>query len=98
MTPTSAAIIRAHEEWKGCRPDQCTRECPHLAPKKRPSQSLCLRYAEHLAAAAGESASKRLVESWADRVTVADVRKALGLKPIQKNSDAKEPGDADANG
>jgi hypothetical protein len=83
MPPTAAAIIRAHEEWKGCRPDQCTRECPHLAPKKRPSQSLCLRYAEHLAAAA-------------ESVLVEDVKKAW--VEAYSNSDAKEASDANANG
>ena len=63
MKTIADAISTAHLTWRGCLPHQCTKDCPHLAPKKRPVEGLCLRYALHLAGAAWDSIEQKAGES-----------------------------------
>ncbi len=63
MKTIADAISTAHLTWRGCLPHQCTKECPHLAPKKRPVDGLCERYALHLAGAAWDAIEQKAGES-----------------------------------
>jgi len=82
MKDIADAISRAHDTWRGCRPDQCVRDCPHLAPKQRPSSAMCRRYAGHLAEAAAEAANPDVSKTWVETF-------------VERTS---ERSDADANG
>lgn len=66
MNDIADAIARAHDTWRECRPHQCVKGCPHLAPKERPAQGMCRRYAEHLAEAAAEAANPDVSRTWVE--------------------------------